>query len=315
MREHSREVSFDFGGPLRYEGVYQQRRRATGWQLYEAVGVQRGDRAASARQALENYRFFGAPHVAVITTDANQAVYGAVDAGLYVANFPLNALGRRDECPPPTLNLVGDYGGGSMLLLAGVLAAVWHAQRTGRGQVVDAAMVDGVVSLSQKVWSLLAQDRWADEREANFIDGAAPFYRTYRCADGRFMAVGAIEATFYAQMLRGLGLAEEPLPDRSDKAAWPALAARLEQAFLTRPRDGWAKVFAELDACATPVLSWGEAPHHPQIAERGSVAHAHGAYQAAPAPRFSATPTRLPEPLQDPVPVDAVIADWVSGRG
>ena len=114
----------------------------------------------------------------------------------------LNAIGPRDQCPPPPLNLVGDYGGGGMLLLAGILAALWHAGRSGRGQVVDAAMVDGVSLLSQKVWSWLAQGLWTDEREANFIDGYAPWYRTYACADGRFMAVGAIEPQFYAELLR-----------------------------------------------------------------------------------------------------------------
>lgn len=222
----------------------------------------------------------------------------------------LHAIGRRDECPPPPLNLVGDYGGGSMLLLAGVLAGLWHAQRTGRGQVVDAAMVDGVVSLSQKIWSLLAQDRWVDARESNFIDGHAPYYRTYRCADGGFMAVAAIEGKFYAQLLQGLGLDPSEVPDREDRHVWGQLAARFEEAFAARPRAEWEKIFADLDACTTPVLSWGEAPQHPQIAERGSIVHAHGAYQAAPAPRFSRTPAVLPEPMADPVPLDEVLADW-----
>lgn len=248
-----------------------------------------------------------------LVQEGSFALRGGHDINYLSLTGALNALGRRDECPPPPLNMVGDYGGGPMLLLAGVLAAVWHAGRTGRGEVVDAAMVDGVVSLSQKVWSLLAQDRWVDHRESNFIDGVAPFYRTYRCADGRFMAVGAIEAK-YAQLLQGLGLAEEPLPDRSDRSAWPKLSARFEQAFAGRTRDEWSEFFAELDACATPVLSWSEAPQHPQIAERGSIAHAHGAYQGRSGSPVLRDPAALPDPLQDPVPVDDVLADWAPVR-
>ncbi|MHC1562495.1 CaiB/BaiF CoA transferase family protein [Actinomycetospora sp. C-140] len=222
----------------------------------------------------------------------------------------LHALGAADACPPPPLNMVGDYGGGSMLLLTGVLAGLWHAARTGRGQVVDAAMIDGVVGLSQKVWSLLAQDRWVDARESNVIDGHAPYYRTYRCADGGFMAVAAIERKFYAQLLDGLGLDSADVPDRDDRHAWGRLAARFEDVFATRTRPEWEAVFADLDACTTPVLSWSEAPHHPQIAARGSIVHAHGAHQAGPAPRFSATPPALPAPMADPIPLDHVLAGW-----
>lgn len=222
----------------------------------------------------------------------------------------LNALGHANETPPPPLNLVGDYGGGSMLLLAGVLAALWSAGRTGKGQVIDAAMVDGVVTLSQKIWSLLAQDRWVDARESNMIDGHAPWYRTYRCADDRFMAVGAVEGKFYANLLKGLGLEAEPLPAQRDSTGYPELTKRFEDVFATRTRDEWTAIFDELDACTTPVLSWGEAPSHPQIHERQSIVHAHGSYQAAPAPRFSGTPLILPEPLGDLLPVEDVLADW-----
>jgi alpha-methylacyl-CoA racemase len=222
----------------------------------------------------------------------------------------LHAIGRADECPPPPLNMVGDYGGGSMLLITGLLAALWHAERTGQGQVVDAAMVDGVVTLTQKIWSFFAQDRWVDERASNMIDGHAPWYRTYRCADGRFMAVGAVEAKFYANLLTGLGLAAEELPAQRDVDGYPHLTKRFEEAFAARTRDEWAAVFDGLDACTTPVLSWAEAPHHPQIAERASIVHAHGAYQTAPAPRFSATPAALPAPMADPVPADDILEGW-----
>lgn len=222
----------------------------------------------------------------------------------------LNAIGPRDQCPPPPLNLVGDYGGGGMLLLAGILAALWHAGRSGRGQVVDAAMVDGVSLLSQKVWSWLAQGLWTDEREANFIDGYAPWYRTYACADGRFMAVGAIEPQFYAELLRRLGLDGEDLPPQRDPGGYPVLAKRFEEVFATRTRDEWAAVFGGLDACTTPVLSWHEAPHHPHVTERQTIVTADGTTQVAPAPRFSRTPAGLPPPMADPAAIDDVLAGW-----
>lgn len=238
------------------------------------------------------------------------ANWGGHDINYMSLTGALNALGRADECPPPPLNLVGDYGGGSMLLLAGVLAAVWNAGRTGRGQVVDAAMVDGVVALSQKIFSFLAQDRWVDRRESNTIDGHSPWYRTYRCADGKFMAVGAVEGKFYANLLTGLGLADADLPAQRDETGYPLLHKTFEEAFATRSRDEWAAVFDELDACTTPVLSWTEAPHHRQIRGRASIVRANGAYQSAPAPRFSGTPLDLPAPMADPIAVDDVLADW-----
>jgi alpha-methylacyl-CoA racemase len=238
------------------------------------------------------------------------ASFGGHDINYMSLTGALNAIGRRDECPPPPLNLVGDYGGGSMLLLIGLLAALWHVERTGQGQVVDSAMVDGVVTLSQKIWSFIAQDRWVDERESNLIDGHAPWYRTYRCADGKFMAVGAVERKFYANVLVGLGLADEDLPDQRDTGGYPLLNKRFEAVFATKTRDEWTRIFGKLDACTTPVLSWGEAPHHPQITERATIVHANGAYQSAPAPRFSATPARLPEPMQDPISIDEVLNSW-----
>jgi alpha-methylacyl-CoA racemase len=238
------------------------------------------------------------------------AKLGGHDINYMSLTGALNAIGRKDEVPPPPLNLVGDYGGGSMLLLIGLLAALWNVERTGQGQVVDSAMVDGVVTLSQKIWSFLAQDRWVDERHSNLIDGYSPWYRTYRCADGKFMAVGAIETKFFANLLLGLGLAEEDLPAQRDVSGFPLLTKRIEEAFATRTRDEWAEIFSELDACATPVLSWSEAPHHPHIAGRSTIVHAHGAYQTAPAPRFSGTPTTLPEPMADPVPLEEILESW-----
>jgi alpha-methylacyl-CoA racemase len=222
----------------------------------------------------------------------------------------LYALGRSDEPPPPPLNLVGDYGGGSMLLLGGLLAALWHAERTGEGQVVDAAMVDGVTTLSQKTWSWRAQDRWNDDRESNFIDGGSPWYRCYRCADGKFMAVCAVEPLFYAELLVGLGIAADSLPLQRDASGYPEQTKVFEKVFATKTRDEWAAIFVDLDACTTPVLDWTEAPHHPHIAERGTIVHRDGEPEAGPAPRFSRTPLKLPERMQDPMPVDGVLKDW-----
>jgi alpha-methylacyl-CoA racemase len=222
----------------------------------------------------------------------------------------LHAIGRSNQRPVPPLNLIGDYGGGSMLLLVGVLAALWEAQRSGQGQVVDAAMIDGATLLAQMAWGGLSHGGWVDEREANILDGAAPFYDTYVCADGRYVAVGAIEPQFYRELLTGLGLSADELPQQMDRAGWPQLKARFAEVFASRRRDEWAKVFAGTDACVTPVLTFGEAPGDPQVAARGTLVHNSGIVQAAPAPRFSRTPAATPEIQQDVHEVSDVLSDW-----
>jgi alpha-methylacyl-CoA racemase len=201
-----------------------------------------------------------------------------------------------------------------MLLLVGVLAALWDAARTGEGQVVDAAMVDGTSLLSQMIWTLLGQGAWIDERGANLLDGHAPFYDTYTCADGRHVAVGALEPQFYTALLRGLGLQDEKLPQQYDRAGWPTLRAKFTEVFATRERDVWARQFAETDACVTPVLSFAEAARHPHLAARSTIVAPDGLRQAAPAPRFSRTPADVP-PLNELVEdVDVVLADWQTSR-
>jgi alpha-methylacyl-CoA racemase len=205
----------------------------------------------------------------------------------------LAAIGRAGDRPVPPLNLVGDFGGGSMLAVVGILAALWERHRSGLGQVVDAAMVDGVVQLAQMVWSMRAAGTWRPERGGNLLDGGAPFYDTYTCADGRHVAVGALEPAFYRALLSGLGLDPAQLPDRDDRANWPRLRTLLGEAFLTRTRDEWAARFADVDACVTPVLDLDEAARHPQVGGRGSLTFSDGAQQAAPAPRFSRTPAAL----------------------
>ncbi|WP_409181443.1 CaiB/BaiF CoA transferase family protein [Amycolatopsis sp. VS8301801F10] len=223
----------------------------------------------------------------------------------------LHAIGRAGERPVPPLNLVGDFGGGSMFLIAGVLAALWECARTGRGQVVDAAMVDGANVLAQMMWSLRGLGSWSDERGTNLLDGGAPFYDTYVCADGRYVAVGSLEPQFYAALLDGLGLAAEDLPPQLDRAGWPTLRAAFTRAFLTKTRDEWTEVFDGTDACVTPVLAPDEAPRHPHIAARSGLITLDGIVQPAPAPRFSRSTPDVPS--SPPVPgadTEKVLADW-----
>lgn len=224
----------------------------------------------------------------------------------------LHAIGDHGGKPMPPLNLVGDFGGGSMFLLVGILSALFERQRSGSGQVVDAAMVDGASVLMQMMWAMRGADAWTDERGVNLLDGGAPFYDTYRCADGKWIAVGAIEPQFYAQLLHGLGLDPADLPDQNDRELWPVLRQRLTEVIATRERDHWATVFAETDACVTPVLSLDEAPTGQHLAHRGTLIEMDGVRQAAPAPRFSRTPATSPRsPRQVGVDTDAVLEDWV----
>ena len=203
----------------------------------------------------------------------------------------LHAIGGADR-PVPPLNLIGEYGGGSMLLALGVTAALVSARTTGTGQVVDAAMTDGSALLMSMFYAMHAGGYWRDAREANLLDGGAPFYRTYACADGGHVAVGAIEPAFFAALLAGLGLDAAGI-DQADRAAWPALARSFAARFAERTRDEWAAVFAGTDACVTPVLSLAEAPDHPHNRARATFAAPSGPMQPMPAPRFSATPATI----------------------
>jgi alpha-methylacyl-CoA racemase len=228
----------------------------------------------------------------------------------------LHAIGRAGQRPVPPLNLVGDYGGGSMFLVLGVLAALWERDRSGQGQVVDAAIIDGTSALLQLFWSFRGMGGWTDQPESNLLDGGAPFYDTYRCADGKFVAVGALEPQFYAALLAGLSIDAADLPTQHDRAGWPEIRARLTAAFSARPRDEWAQLFAATDACVTPVLSFAEAPEHEHIAARGSLTTLGGVLQTAPAPRFSRTPSGEPAPPPRPgADTDEVLADWGISAG
>lgn len=206
----------------------------------------------------------------------------------------LDNIGRRGDRPLPPLNLVGDFGGGSMLALVGVLAALWERERSGCGQVVDAAMCEGTGLLAQMMWSLRANGQWFTGRGGNVLDGSAPFYDTYECADGRYVAVGAIEPQFYAEMLRILGLEAASLPDQNDADGRTSLREALATAFVSRSRDEWAETFAGTDGCVTPVLDYDEALTHPHLTARGSFVTVDGVAQPAPAPRFTRTAPEVP---------------------
>ncbi|QLL06355.1 CaiB/BaiF CoA transferase family protein [Mycobacterium vicinigordonae] len=224
-------------------------------------------------------------------------------------NGILHSIGRKGERPVPPLNLVGDFGGGSMFLLLGILSALYERQSSGKGQVVDAAMIDGSSVLVQMMWQMRASGMWTDTRGTNMLDGGAPYYDTYECADGRYVAVGSIEPQFYAALLAGLGLAGADLPDQNDVSRWPELRAILTETFGSRDRDHWAKVFAESDACVTPILAFGEVETEPHITERNTFYEVNGGLQPMPAPRFSRTSPEQPRRAESG-DIEAVLADW-----
>jgi alpha-methylacyl-CoA racemase len=203
----------------------------------------------------------------------------------------LSALGYRDRPPMPPLNLVADFGGGSMLVLLGIVAALYDRERSGQGQVVDAAMVDGVSVLAQMMWTMKGTGTLRDERESFLLDGGAPFYRCYETSDGKYMAVGAIEPQFLAALLSGLGLSAADLPNQLDRGSYPRMHDLFTARFASRTREEWTQVFAGTDACVTPVLTWSEAAANAHLIARSTVITTHGVEQAAPAPRFSRTPT------------------------
>lgn len=204
-------------------------------------------------------------------------------------------IGRAGERPVPPLNLVGDFGGGGALLAFGVVAALVEAARSGRGQVVDAAMVDGAASLTTMVHGLRAAGAWSDERGVNLLDTGAPFYEVYEARDGRYVAVGAIERPFYEALLDGLGLEPELAAHQMDRARWPETKARFAEVFASRTRDEWVERFEGTDACVAPVLSLGEAPDHPHNRARGTFVARGPTRQPGAVPRFSRTPSGLRE--------------------
>lgn len=223
----------------------------------------------------------------------------------------LSMIGKPDEPPTVPANLVGDYAGGSLYLVVGVLAALQHARTPGgAGQVVDAAIVDGAAHLATMIHGMLAAGGWQDRRGANLLDGGCPFYGSYETSDGQYMAVGPLEQRFYAEFIALLGLADTA-PDRGDLTRWDELRTAVADRFRTRTRTEWTEVFDGTDACVAPVLSLREAPHHPHLAARSTFVEHGGLTQPAPAPRFSATPVSVRSgPARPGADTAAVAADW-----
>ncbi|MEU1486507.1 CaiB/BaiF CoA-transferase family protein [Streptomyces sp. NPDC005752] len=233
------------------------------------------------------------------------------DIGYIALTGTLSMIGRSGEPPTVPANLVGDYAGGSLYLVVGVLAALQHARTPGgSGQVVDAAIVDGAAHLATMIHGMLAAGSWQDRRGSNLLDGGCPFYGSYETSDGRYMAVGALEPRFYAEFAELLGLGEDA-PDRNDPGRWEELRALVADRFGTRTRAEWTEIFEGTDACVAPVLSLREAPRHPHLVARSTYVEHGGLTQPAPAPRFSATPVSVRSaPALPGADTGAVAADW-----
>jgi alpha-methylacyl-CoA racemase len=226
----------------------------------------------------------------------------------------LHAIGRPDSPPPPPLNLVGDFGGGGLLLAYGITCALLERVRSGKGQVVDAAMVDGAAALMAIIYGAHASGWWRDERMANMLDGGAHFYDCYETKDGKYVSIGSIEPQFYAQLLEKVGLAGEDLPKQMDRAGWAKTKERLAGIFKTRTRDEWCARMEGSDVCFAPVLSLAEAPDHPHLRARGTFVEVEGVRQPGPAPRFGRTQARIERPPANAGEhTDEALADWGFG--
>ncbi|HIF95981.1 MAG TPA: CoA transferase [Myxococcales bacterium] len=223
----------------------------------------------------------------------------------------LHAIGRRDQAPVPPLNLVGDFGGGGMLLAYGVVCALLEKARSGKGQVVDAAMVDGASALMGMIYAMNAMGVWKDERGANLLDTGSHFYDVYETRDGKYVSIGSIEPQFYALLLQQLGLENEELPSQMDRGQWATLKVRVAEIFKTRTRDEWSEIMEGTDVCYAPVLDLEEAPKHPHLKYRETFVEAAGVIQPAPAPRFSRTsPELVRVPSFEGQHTDEVLADF-----
>ena len=224
----------------------------------------------------------------------------------------LGAIGRPDERPQPPLNLVGDFGGGGMLLAFGIACGIIEARTSGQGQVVDAAMVDGTAVLTTFMHGFMAMGLWTDQRGVNMLDTGAHYYEVYECADGKFLSVAAIEPQFYAELLERTGLADDPdFARQNDRSMWPVLKERLAAVIATRTRDEWAEIFDGSDACVAPILSLGESTRHPHTVARGTFVDLGGVVQPAPAPRFSRTTASIQRPPSHPGQhTDEVLTEW-----
>jgi alpha-methylacyl-CoA racemase len=308
-------------GNFERRNVLNRSRRGMALDLKTAAGVEvLRDLASTADGLIEGFR----PGVMerlglgpdVLLADNPKLVYGRMtgwgqtgplastaghDINYIALSGVLDLLGRAGAKPTPPINLLGDFGGGGMLLAFGMVSAILRARSSGEGQVVDCSMVEGSALLSGMIWGFKAQGRWQGERGHNFLDTGAPFYEVYECADGRYVAIGALEPAFYAELRRGLGLADDAAFDtQHDAGVWESMKEKLAAAFKTRTREHWCAVFAGTDACLAPVLSMAEAAAHPHNAARDSFISVDGVAQPAPAPRWSKTPAAAPRLLEDP---------------
>jgi len=223
----------------------------------------------------------------------------------------LHSIGRAGEAPVPPLNLVGDFGGGGLYLAFGIVCGLLEASKSGRGQVVDSAMVDGAASLMTMFYGLRAMGIWTDRRGENLLDGGAHFYDVYQTADDQYISVGSIEPKFYAELLRLTGLEGKSLPGQLDRTQWPEMREVLRAVFRTKTRDEWCAIMEGTDVCFAPVLSMEEAPNHPHNKVRGTFVEIAGVIQPGPAPRFSRTQAEIQGPPAQPGQhTDAVLSDW-----
>jgi alpha-methylacyl-CoA racemase len=223
----------------------------------------------------------------------------------------LHSIGRKGEAPVPPLNLVGDFGGGGVYLALGVVAGILEAQKSGKGQVIDVAMIDGASSLMAAIYGLRAAGRWSDERGENILDTGSHYYDVYETSDKKYVAIGSIEPKFYAELLRLSGLQQEELPRQQDRLTWPALKERVAKIFKTKTREDWCKIMEGSEVCFAPVLNMQEAPNHPHNRQRGTFVEVDGVVQPAPAPRFSRTPSAIQRPPATPGQhTDEALRDW-----
>lgn len=223
----------------------------------------------------------------------------------------LHSIGRKGEAPVPPLNLVGDFGGGGVYLALGVVAGILEAQKSGKGQVIDVAMIDGASSLMAAIYGLRAAGRWTDERGENILDTGSHYYDVYETSDKKYISIGSIEPKFYAELLRLGGMQQEELPRQQDRQAWPAMKERVAKIFKTKTREEWCKLMEGSEVCFAPVLNMQEAPNHPHNRQRGTFVEVDGVVQPAPAPRFSRTPSAIQRPPATPGQhTDEALRDW-----
>jgi alpha-methylacyl-CoA racemase len=268
------------------------------------------DELLAANPALVYARLTGYGQTGPLSHEAGHDINYVAQTGV------LHALRREGEAPHPPINLLGDYAGGGTFAALGIVCALFESQTSGAGQVVDAAMIDGVASLSARIQGLRAAGVLSDEPGTNYLDGGAPFYDTYCCADGKYVAVGALEPDFYAEFVKRLGVDVSEWPDQQDTARWPELRLLIGEALGARMRDEWAQVYEGTDSCVTPVLDFGEAAEHVHNRVRGLYQKVGGVLHPAPAPRFSRTPARPASvPAADEADIHRILAEWrAAGR-